>query len=178
MEAANASVRQADLNIEYCTITSPITGIAGTRQVAPGNLVGQGEATLLTTVSNVNPMRVYVSISETEYLKVSGAESQGQVAWPRSRTGFDSCRRLHISREGSYDHRGPRRGLEDRHLESDCRVPQSQSSAAARPVRPCPHGGDGGGKRPAGSAEGCYRDAEHKGGLHRRRRTTRWRSAA
>jgi membrane fusion protein (multidrug efflux system) len=37
--------------------------------VAPGNLVGQGEATLLTTVSNVNPMRVYVSISESEYLR-------------------------------------------------------------------------------------------------------------
>ena len=35
------------LNLEYCTVTSPITGIAGIRQVAPGNLVGQGEATLL-----------------------------------------------------------------------------------------------------------------------------------
>ena len=67
-QAANANIRQAELNVEYCTITSPITGIAGTRQVAPGNLVGQGEATLLTTVSNVNPMRVYVSISERDYL--------------------------------------------------------------------------------------------------------------
>jgi hypothetical protein len=39
--------------------------------VAPGNLVGQGEATLLATVSNVNPMRVYLSISEREYLTYS-----------------------------------------------------------------------------------------------------------
>ncbi len=68
VEAAKANLQQAELNIEYCNITSPIDGIAGTRQVAPGNLVGQGEATLLTTVSNVNPMRVFVSISEREYL--------------------------------------------------------------------------------------------------------------
>lgn len=68
VEAAKAAVIQAELNIEFCNITSPIDGIAGTRQVAPGNLVGQGEATLLTTVSNVNPMRVFVSISEREYL--------------------------------------------------------------------------------------------------------------
>ena len=47
VEAANANIRQAKLNVEYCTVTSPITGIAGIRQVAPGNLVGQGEATLL-----------------------------------------------------------------------------------------------------------------------------------
>ena len=71
LEAARASVAQADLNIEFCNVTSPIDGIAGTRQVAPGNLVGQGEATLLTTVSNVNPMRVYVSVSEREYLMYS-----------------------------------------------------------------------------------------------------------
>ena len=79
VEAANASVRQSDLNIEYCTITSPITGIAGTRQVAPGNLVGQSDATLLTTVSNVNPMRVYVSVSETEYLKLQALKAKGKL---------------------------------------------------------------------------------------------------
>jgi membrane fusion protein (multidrug efflux system) len=68
VEGGKAAVSQAELNLEYCTITSPITGIAGTRQVAPGNLVGQGDATLLVTVSNVSPMRVYISISEREYL--------------------------------------------------------------------------------------------------------------
>ena len=77
--AANATIRQAELNVEYCNVTSPITGIAGTRLVAPGNLVGQGEATLLTTVSNVNPMRVYVSISERDYLIVPAHESPRQA---------------------------------------------------------------------------------------------------
>lgn len=79
VEASKAAIRQADLNIEYCTITSPINGIAGTRQVAPGNLVGQGEATLLTTVSDVNPMRVFVSISEREYLELQRLKTEGKI---------------------------------------------------------------------------------------------------
>ena len=76
--AAKASIRQAELNMEYCTITSPMDGIAGTRQVAPGNLVGRAKPTLLTTVSNVNPMRVFVSISERDYLMYQRMRSRGQ----------------------------------------------------------------------------------------------------
>ncbi len=79
VEAANATIRQDQLNVEYCTITTPIDGIAGTRLVAPGNLVGQGEATLLTTVSNVNPVRVYVSISESDYLMYQRMKDQGKL---------------------------------------------------------------------------------------------------
>ena len=79
LEAASASIRQAELNVEYCTVTTPISGIAGTRQVAPGNLVGQGDATVLTTVSNVNPMRVYVSISESDYLMYQRMRTAGKM---------------------------------------------------------------------------------------------------
>jgi membrane fusion protein, multidrug efflux system len=79
VEAAKANIQQAKLNVEYCSVTSPITGIAGIRQVAPGNLVGQGEATLLATVSNVNPMRVYVSISEREYLVYQRMRTEGKM---------------------------------------------------------------------------------------------------
>jgi membrane fusion protein (multidrug efflux system) len=79
VEAANANIRQAKLNLEYCSVTSPIHGIAGVRQVAPGNLVGQGEATLLTTVSNVHPMRVYLSISEREYLMYQRMRAEGKM---------------------------------------------------------------------------------------------------
>ena len=79
IEAAKASIVQAKLNLEYCTIRTPITGIAGVRQVAPGNLVGQNEATLLTSVSNVNPMRVFLSISEREYLMYQRMRSEGKM---------------------------------------------------------------------------------------------------
>jgi membrane fusion protein, multidrug efflux system len=79
VEAAKANIRQSELNLEYCSITSPINGIAGTRLVAPGNLVGQSEATLLTTVSNVDPMRVFVSISEREYLVLQRLIAEGKI---------------------------------------------------------------------------------------------------
>jgi membrane fusion protein (multidrug efflux system) len=79
IQAANATVREAELNIGYCNVTSPINGLAGTRQVAPGNLVGNGEATLLATVSKVNPMRVYVSISESDYLNYQRMKNQGKL---------------------------------------------------------------------------------------------------
>ena len=69
VEAGKAAIIQAELNLSYCTIRSPIEGLAGKRDVAPGNLVGRGDATLLTTVSSINPIRVVLSISEAEYLR-------------------------------------------------------------------------------------------------------------
>ena len=77
--AAKGNVIEAQLNVEHCTIRSPIDGIAGVRQVAPGNLVGQPDATLLTTVSQVNPLRVYISISEAAYLQYSRLRSEGKL---------------------------------------------------------------------------------------------------
>ncbi|HWU39888.1 MAG TPA: biotin/lipoyl-binding protein, partial [Candidatus Acidoferrum sp.] len=69
VEAAKAAIAQAELNVSYCTIRSPIEGLIGKRNVDPGNLVGKGEATLLDTVSSIDPIRVYASISEAEYLR-------------------------------------------------------------------------------------------------------------
>jgi membrane fusion protein, multidrug efflux system len=69
VSSANAGVVEAQLNLSYCTIRSPIAGLIGKRLVAPGNLVGKSEATLLDTVSSVDPMRVIATISEAEYLK-------------------------------------------------------------------------------------------------------------
>ena len=62
-----AAVESATLNLEFCKITSPIDGIAGTAQAQIGDLVGPGSA-VLTTVSTVDPMRAYFSISEQSYL--------------------------------------------------------------------------------------------------------------
>ncbi len=68
LEQAQAAVELAELNLSYCTIRSPIAGLIGERKVAPGNLVGRGEATLLDTVSSVDPIRVYLAVSEADYL--------------------------------------------------------------------------------------------------------------
>jgi membrane fusion protein (multidrug efflux system) len=79
VEAAKAAIAQAELNIGYCTIRSPIDGLIGKREVAPGNLVGRGEATLLATVSRLDPLRVFLSISEAEYLRFMAGRKKGEA---------------------------------------------------------------------------------------------------
>jgi membrane fusion protein, multidrug efflux system len=69
VRAAKAQLGQAELNLSYTEIRSPVGGLAGLAQVRTGNLVGQDGPTLLTTVSQVNPMRVSFSMSEGDYLK-------------------------------------------------------------------------------------------------------------
>jgi membrane fusion protein (multidrug efflux system) len=68
IEADNAAVENARLNLGFCRILSPVDGIAGTAQAQIGDLVGPG-GVVLTTVSTVDPMRVYFSVSEQFYLQ-------------------------------------------------------------------------------------------------------------
>jgi RND family efflux transporter MFP subunit len=65
--AAQAGVEQAQLNLDYTKIISPLDGIAGQAQAQIGDLVGTGSNTALTTVSQVDPMRCYFPISEQTY---------------------------------------------------------------------------------------------------------------
>jgi membrane fusion protein, multidrug efflux system len=69
VQAARAQLRQAQLNLSYTEIRSPVSGIAGLAQVRVGNLVGQDGPTLLTTVSEVDPIRVNFPLSEVDYVK-------------------------------------------------------------------------------------------------------------
>lgn len=73
VEGAKADVAQAELDLSYCTITSPIDGLVGRGLVSTGNLVGRGESTLLATVSTVDPIRASFTISEQEYLRLGKA---------------------------------------------------------------------------------------------------------
>jgi membrane fusion protein (multidrug efflux system) len=68
--AAQASVEKATLDLSYTRVTSPITGLVGTTQVKPGNLVGRGESTLLTTISQIDPILFKVGVTEADYLRV------------------------------------------------------------------------------------------------------------
>src|SRR5437762_3719362 len=71
VSAAKARVTQAELDLSYCDIHSPMNGIIGFLQVDEGNLVGRGDATLLATVSLSNPLLVDFNISEVEFLKIT-----------------------------------------------------------------------------------------------------------
>ena len=77
LEAAKANLDKAQLDLGYTSITAPIDGIVGTTKVKAGNLVGRGESTLLTTVSNVNPILFRAGISEAEYLRVAKRVQEG-----------------------------------------------------------------------------------------------------
>jgi membrane fusion protein, multidrug efflux system len=70
VEAGQAAVDTATLNLGYTRVYSPIDGLVGSTQVKPGNFVGRGEATLLTTVSQINPIIFRVAMSEADYLRV------------------------------------------------------------------------------------------------------------
>jgi membrane fusion protein (multidrug efflux system) len=73
--AAQASLDKAQLDLDFTKIISPIDGIAGMAKAQMGNLVGPGSSEELTTVSTVDPIKVYVSVSEQEYLKASERQS-------------------------------------------------------------------------------------------------------
>lgn len=80
VKSGQAQVEQSELNLGFTHVTSLLDGIAGIAQVQLGNLVSQ--TTVLTSVSQVNPIKAYFPISEQEYLRFAeriNAQSQQQV---------------------------------------------------------------------------------------------------
>ena len=63
VEAGAAAVQQAKLNLAFTTIRSPVDGVAGLAKAQVGNLVGPSTGPL-TTVAQINPIRVYFSVSQ------------------------------------------------------------------------------------------------------------------
>jgi membrane fusion protein (multidrug efflux system) len=70
VESAKAAVTQAELNLKYTTVESPIAGIVSKLSVDTGNFVGRGEPTLLATVSSIHPIFADFSIAEADYLRL------------------------------------------------------------------------------------------------------------
>ncbi|MFP3866802.1 MAG: efflux RND transporter periplasmic adaptor subunit [Desulfobacteraceae bacterium] len=79
VQAAKATVRKAEIDLSFTKITSPIEGIAGIAKAQIGDLVGNPGGPELTTVSTVDPIKVYIPISEQEYMHfIRAAEAQGK----------------------------------------------------------------------------------------------------
>jgi membrane fusion protein (multidrug efflux system) len=78
IKAYEAGVEQAQLNLEYTKVTSPIDGIAGLSQSQIGDLVGGPSGPVLTTISTLDPIRVFIPISEQEYLRFARALETGE----------------------------------------------------------------------------------------------------
>jgi membrane fusion protein (multidrug efflux system) len=71
VEARKADMERVSLDLGYTNVTSPIDGLVGTTLVKAGSLVGRGESTLLTTVSQIDPILFRAGISEAEYLRIA-----------------------------------------------------------------------------------------------------------
>jgi len=101
VKAAEAQVEQAQLNLEFTEVKSLVDGIAGIAQVQIGNLVNP--TTVLTAVSQINPIKAYFSISEQEYIHFAdkiNADAQKEI--PSNGPPFEL-----ILADGSvYPHKG------------------------------------------------------------------------
>ena len=82
VKVAQANLEKAQLDLSYATVTAPIAGRAGRALVTEGALVGQDEATQLTTIEQIDPIYVNFSQSVTELQQlqqVAGAKSAGDA---------------------------------------------------------------------------------------------------
>ena len=76
VEQAGARVVQAELDLGYCTITTPVSGLSSFAVMREGAFVGMGES-LLTYVAQLDPMWVEFSVSENQILKHIDSVKQG-----------------------------------------------------------------------------------------------------
>jgi membrane fusion protein (multidrug efflux system) len=79
VKQAEANVETARINLGYATVTAPISGRSGQQHVTEGALVGQSEATLLTTVDQIDHLYVNFDRPAEEILKLQAGQARGDV---------------------------------------------------------------------------------------------------
>ena len=95
--AGKAAVQVAQINLGYASVASPIAGRIGRTLVTEGALVGQGEATPLAVVQQINPMYVNFTQSTTDVLRLRKAVEGGKF----KRTGSDGASVRIVLEDGS-----------------------------------------------------------------------------
>jgi RND family efflux transporter MFP subunit len=102
VESSKAAVEQAELNLEWTKVTSLVDGIAGIAQVQIGNLVGP--TSILTSVSQVEPIKAYFPISEREYVLVQ--KESNAISSKRSVRFFGNSLDLILTDGSIYPQKG------------------------------------------------------------------------
>lgn len=95
--AARAAVRTAEINQGYASVVAPISGRIGRSLVTEGALVGQGEATQLAVIQQINPLYVNFTQSATDVLELRRAMAQGRL----KRSGTDAAEVRVILEDGT-----------------------------------------------------------------------------
>ena len=99
IESGEAAVERAQLDLGWTKVTSLVDGVAGIAEVQMGNLVGPSSH--LTSVSQVDPIKVYFPVSEQEYLRAKHVSSSGQPI-----ELFDNAPDLILADGTVYPHKG------------------------------------------------------------------------
>ncbi len=94
---SKATIQTAQINLGYASVTAPISGRIGRALVTEGALVGQGEATQLAVIQQINPMYVNFTQSTTDVLRLRKAVASGQY----KRAGVDGASVRVILEDGS-----------------------------------------------------------------------------
>jgi len=71
VQSMESRVESAKIDLSYCDVKAPLSGLIGAKQVSAGSLVGKGEPTLLATISPLDPIWFYCNLGEVEYLKAA-----------------------------------------------------------------------------------------------------------
>lgn len=127
VKAAQAAVTQARLNLAYTRVEAPISGTTSRAVMSEGSLV-QAQQTLLTTISQIDPVHVTFSFTESEYLMFRREVSEGRLTLPKD-GHFDV--KLKLADGSEY----PRAGKVDF---TDVRVNSNTGTIEARAVVPNP----------------------------------------
>ena len=128
--AGKAAVQTAQINLNYASVVSPISGRIGRALVTEGALVGQGEATPLAVVQQINPIYVNFTQPASEALRLRRAFEQGQL----KRSGSQGAL-VHVLLEDGSEH--PQTG---RLLFSDLTVDPTSGQLTLRAEVPNPNG--------------------------------------
>ena len=129
--ATTASVNTAQINLSYASVVAPISGRIGRALVTEGALVGQGEATPLAVVQQVNPIYLNLTQSTGELLRLRRALDSGKLA--RASGGDAAAIRLVLEDDSAYPHAG-------RLLFSDLSVDATSGQVSLRAEVPNPQG--------------------------------------
>ncbi|MCU0364036.1 MAG: efflux RND transporter periplasmic adaptor subunit, partial [Bacteroidales bacterium] len=71
VESSEAALRNSKIELGYCSVTAPISGIIGISKVKVGDFVSRGPGMVINTISSVDMIRVRFTMSEKEYLRIS-----------------------------------------------------------------------------------------------------------
>ena len=105
VESAKAAVEQARLNLEWTKVLAPINGVVGIAKAQVGDLIDANST--LTSMSTLDPLRVYFPISEQEYLKLSGLmEQRYQEKVDPTKVRKDARIEMVLSNGEVYPHKG------------------------------------------------------------------------